>query len=137
FAEVCGCSWKDLEADQIEYERWRSERKPNADDSTALSENQIKAFHKRLCGYYELYHHATSKRWTPAISVSLVHIDGFDSARSALKCELYDANEVRSYFHLRGSVIPMGGFLYWQLAHDLLGAVCHGYCYNPTDEKYP
>jgi hypothetical protein len=26
--------------------------------------------------------------------------------------------------------------LYWQLGHDVLGNVCHGYCYQPTEERY-
>jgi hypothetical protein len=73
FTTRCGCSLSDIEGDQAAYERWKSAQREQIKSDTSDA-NQLKALSKRLRGYYELYHHATSKRWTPEISVSVVHV---------------------------------------------------------------
>jgi hypothetical protein len=149
FAAICGRPWEDFEADPVEFERWKSERrsrvKPGSDslfessvpNTPSLLDDHIRPLHRRLCGYYELYHHATSKHWTPAISISLLHVGDIDPNRGVLRCELHDTNRARPYYHLRGHVAPIGGFLYWELRHDTQDAVCHCYCYRPVGGKYP
>jgi hypothetical protein len=97
----------------------------------------LEQLYKRLCGFYELYHHATSKRETPNVSVSLLHVNGFDSTRSVIQCELHDNTQTRPYFHLVGRITVIVGFLEWSLgpAHELV--LCRGYSYLPVGEKYP
>ena len=47
---------------------------------------------------------ATSKKRTPEISVSVVHVGDVDVPRSAIKCELHDSNRFRPYFRLSGHI---------------------------------
>lgn len=134
FTTRCECSLADIEGDRTAYEEWKSaQRSAKATGHTS----QLSAISKRLRGYYELYHHATSKRWTPQISISILRVGDFDATRSCIKCELHDSNRFRPYFHLNGAVRLVSGFLHWELKYDSLDAVCHGFSYLPSGEKYP
>ncbi|MET4363484.1 hypothetical protein ABIB06_004078 [Bradyrhizobium sp. LB8.2] len=139
FAKVCGrgLTWEDFKADPDEYARWDLQRKAREKSIPEDLERPIDVLHKRFCGYWELYHQSTSKRWASEISVSLIQVEGIDAERSVLKCELYDGNKRRQYFHLKGFVAKLGGFLYWELRHEAEQAGFHGYCYHPAVEKYP
>jgi hypothetical protein len=114
-----------------------AQRKAREKSIPEYLERPINILHRRFCGYWELYHQSTSKRWASEISVSLIHVEGIDAERSALKCELHDGNRLRQYFHLKGHVAKTGNFLYWELRHDSEEAGFHGYCYYPAVDKYP
>jgi hypothetical protein len=136
FAKECGRTIEDFKADPIEFKQWTLRRKARGSASSDL-ERPIDILYRRLCGYWELYHQSTSKRWASEISVSLIQVEGIDEERSVLECELHDGNRRRQYFHLRGHVTKIGGFLYWELRHEAEQAGFHGYCYHPAVERYP
>jgi hypothetical protein len=137
FAKECGCTVEDLKADPIEFARWSLRRKARAGAIPSDLDRPIDSLHERFCGYWELYHQSTSKRWASEISVSLIQVEGIDAERSVLKCELHDGNKRRQYFHLKGHVAKLGGFLYWELRHEAEQVGFHGYCYHPVVRKYP
>ncbi|MGY4433146.1 hypothetical protein ACVWWO_005623 [Bradyrhizobium sp. F1.13.1] len=139
FANECGLSVEEFRADPNEFKQWALRRKnvKVADEVEQSTMRKIDIFHKRLRGYWELYHQSTSRRWASEISVSLVHVDGIDANQSAVRCELHDGNRLRQYFHLKGHVAKLGNFLHWELQHASEEAGFHGYCYYPTVEKYP
>jgi hypothetical protein len=127
FANVIKCPCQDFEAgiSTIEYKRWlkqwnakREALKREKVIAIPSRHREIEALHQQLRGYYELYHHATAKASGSAISVSLIHIDGLDVERSAVRCALHDSNKSRSYLRLNGFITPKLGFLYWELAGD-------------------
>jgi hypothetical protein len=137
FAKECGRTVEDFKADAIEFEQWTLRRKARGGAIPNDLGRPINILHKRLCGYWELYHQSTSKRWASDVSVSLIQVEGVDAERSVLKCELYDGNRRRQYFHLKGHVAKIGGFLYWELRHEAEQAGFHGYCYHSAVDKYP
>ncbi len=114
---------------------------PLADNQSApqpaVLQNSLSALHRRLAGYYELYHHATSKRRKRAISISLLHVNGIDQTRGALQCEIHDSSFDRPYFRQRGHITPIGGFLYWELWPDQQDAICYCCSYIPAGENFP
>ena len=141
FAEGCKRSPEEFSADPDELRRWRTEQanQVGASGGTvgASDATMLQQLSKRLCGFYELYHNATSKNEGAKVSVSLLHVNGFDPARAAIQCELHDNSQTRPYFHLVGHVSAIAGFLHWALglAPELI--VCHGFSYFPVGEKYP
>jgi hypothetical protein len=161
FAEQCGCQWQDFAADKDAYEKWRSERKQrnsatetasvaqhvegaslasHAGDGAsqpAKPQDPLGALHKRLSGYYEVYHYATSKRRKRAVSVFLLHVQGINKSQGVIQCEIHDNNLTRPYFHQRGHITPIGGFLYWELRPEQQDAICYCCSYIPSGEKYP
>jgi len=94
------------------------------------------ALHKRLTGYYEVYHYATTKR-PRAISVSLLHVSGINKKGGVIECEIHDTNFNRPYFHNRGRIISLGGFLYWEFRPDQQDAIIYCCSYAPSGAKYP
>jgi hypothetical protein len=142
FSEACGRPAEYFHADPDELDRWRKQQANQLGASNgggvATSDARVlEQLYKRLCGFYELYHHATSKREAPKVSVSLLHVDGFDPTRSVIQCELHDKTQTRPYFHFVGHITEIVGFLEWSLgpAHELV--LCRGYSYLPVGEKYP
>lgn len=142
FSEGCGRDTEVFRADEAELRVWREKHanQPRSGKRGASSTGNSRAvgqLYKRLSGYYELYHYATSTKEAQKISVCLLHIDGVDEPRSIIRCELYDGTQARPYFKMAGSVCENSGFLEWSLAPDGEPVRCHGYSYLPTGEKYP
>jgi hypothetical protein len=129
-------------ADPDELGRWRAEQESQPAHSTDRSLASVDAMglqqlHERLCGYYELYHNATSRSEAGKVSLSLLHVYGLDAHRGAIKCELHDSSQMRPYFHLVGHVRAIHGFLDWSLGLSQELIVCHAFSYLPVGEKYP
>jgi hypothetical protein len=146
FADKVEIKWGEFRADltMAAFEQWYSQWKVRREalkqeklSATNSQHRQIEAMHKDLRGYYELYHQATAKKFSHEISVSLVHVEGIDLGRPAIKCELHDNNKSRPYFHLLGHIVPRLGFLYWELGSESLGVVCHAICYSLKGNKFP
>lgn len=146
FADKVKCHWEAFKAPltMSEFNQWHREWKARKEAlkrkarPTAVTQHgQINGLHNDLRGYYELYHQATVKAFSSEISVSLVHVEGIDLDRSAIKCELHDNNRSRPYFHLSGHIVPRLGFLYWELGVDSVGVVCHAICYGLKGNKFP
>jgi hypothetical protein len=146
FADGCGKPIEAFFADPVDLARWRADQAPLSNrarrasasgGAVPTSSKILEQMYHRLCGFYELYHYATSKRETPKVSVCLVHINEFDPVKSVIKCELHDNSQTKRFFHLFGHVSEVGGFLDWALGLSADFVICHGYSYLPTGEKNP
>src|ERR1700722_2804038 len=142
YAGKVGDDWKAFQASLTmgEYEQWYSEWKVRLEALKGASNPQLKqidALHEHLTGYYELYHQATVKKFASQISLSIMHVDGIDIERAAIRCTLHDNNRSRASFHLTGHIVPRLGFLYWELGLEPLGAVCYAICYGIKGRMVP
>jgi hypothetical protein len=148
-----------FEADTAAKEQWKSERKQRIKPTaTSTPESQpesvsdpvahvsgpepmespdrLDALHKRLSGYYEIYHYATA-RARRAISISLLHVNGINRRQGVINCEIHDHNSRRPYFHSLGRITALGGFLYWEFLPDQLDGMIYCCSYAPVGAKYP
>lgn len=151
FGKKCGVADVGyFEADRDEYEKWKSQRQQfvSEKDASAMhlgrdaptgpsrSSDNIIALQKRLSGYYEVYHHATSKRGRRAVSITLLHVQGVKEDEDIIECETHDNDSSRRYFHHVGRIAPINGFLYWELRPAQQDAICYCCSYIPAGEKY-
>jgi hypothetical protein len=141
FSDACDRPPTDFHADPNELARWQEEQanqlvSSNEGWASSRDARLLQQLHKRLCGFYELYHYATSTRESPKVSVSLLHVNGLDAIGSAIQCELHDNTRTRPYFHLVGRITTIAGFLEWSLGPDYEVVVCRGFSYLPLGEKY-
>ena len=141
FSDGCRRPQADFYADPNELAQWQEEQANQlglSNDGRVSSSDarMLEQLYKRLCGFYELYHYATSTREAPKVSLSLLHVNGLDATRSAIQCEIHDNTQTRPYFRLVGHITMIAGFLEWSLgpAHEVV--VCRGFSYLPVGEKY-
>ena len=142
FADGCGRPVKDFYPVKTELDQWRKEQanKSRASKDRRAAANDagmLEHLHNQICGFYELYHHATSKNEAGKVSIALLHVNGFDANRGAIRCELHDSRDPIAYFHLIGHVRVVLGFLDWSLGFTQDQIVCHGFSYLPVGEKNP
>ena len=153
-----------FEATEADYESWKSRKRselvrsvgaqpsahanettkdaalPGVDrritEASAVSD-RVEHLHSRLEGFYEVYHHATSKRKKKEISIFLLEVRGIDRVHNTVRCELHDKRLDRSYFHLHGHILELNGFLYWELRTKQDDAICYCCSYIPSGDNYP
>jgi hypothetical protein len=144
FADRCEHVPEYFHADQNELQDWLATQVgkplvgPVSGSGVASQVKNLEQIYLRLCGFYELYHHATSKREAGNVSVALLHVNKFDPASCSIHCELRDTSGRKAYFHMVGRITEFGGFLDWSLGptHDI--TLCHAFSYLPRfDQKNP
>jgi hypothetical protein len=153
-----------FEASEADYQSWKSRRRselvrsvgaqhsPHANETTkdtalpgvdhwitkALApSDRVENLHSQLEGFYEVYHHATSKRKKKEISIFLLEVRGIDRDHNTIRCEVYDQRLDRPYFHFRGHILELNGFLYWELRTKQDDAICYCCSYIPSGDNYP
>src|SRR6266849_1821283 len=140
-----------FQADDDEYDEWELKNKPSkllrihtaqrapeeADEwpAQAAQGQSLEPLNRRLEGYYDVYHFATSRRRKKAISLFLLHVGGIDLARNVIRCEIHDTSPDRPYFHFCGHIAPLNGFLYWELLPEQKDAMCYCCSYRPSGQK--
>jgi hypothetical protein len=142
FSDSCRRPLEYFYPSQNELARWKEEQASQLGSSNGRSVSSsdakmLEQLYRQLCGFYELYHYATSTRQASKVSVCLLHVSGFDATRSVIRCELHDNTQTRPYFRLVGHITTIAGFLEWSLGPDHELVVCRGFSYLPVGEKYP
>jgi hypothetical protein len=140
-----------FEASEADEQKWEARKRSTQNaavsaeplanvDSTPkapAASDRVEALHSRLEGFYEVYHHATSRRKKNEISIFLLEVRGIDHEHNAICCELHDKSLDRPYFYFRGRIVELNGFLYWELRTKQNDAICYCCSYVPSGEKYP
>jgi hypothetical protein len=138
FADSCGRDPEEFKADKIELQLWQANQSsPSKKAAIPGGATMLQELHNRLSGFYELYYYSTTKSEAAKVSIALLHVNGIDTARSAIRCELHDKTLDRSYFSLVGHVREVLGFLHWSLGLPPELVVCHAFSYLPLGEMHP